>query len=118
MTTYRTRSQLLKVKSWAALVERIEAHNKAKGEPSHYFDTRTIAHWQNVWHGVPVTTPNLADSPLYFVESGTDATGDEPRAYQVKSVDASGRVETISEYPHYATEAEAIAARNAVAGVA
>ena len=118
MSAYRTRSQLLKVKSWAALVECVESAPRRTGDVSHYFEAATNNSWGTIWHDAVVTTPNLADSALYFVESSDDMIGDGTRVYLVKTCTPAGIVDTLSEWPHYLTEDEAIAARNFVAGVA
>jgi len=113
MSTYSTRSQLCAVKAWGAAVTRIESANTV----SHYFDKATVRGFGNLWHGLPLTTPNSSDGLLYFVESTKDSVTEHPRQYQVKSVDRGGRVVTVSEWPHYPSESEALAAARFVAGV-
>lgn len=113
MTTYSTRAQLIRVKAWRELVERIESPPRTDGTTSHYFDRATIKHWRNIWHGTPFSAPYSTD--LYYVESAQPFA--DPRTFAVKVCRENGLVDTISDYPHYATEAEAASAARFVAGV-
>lgn len=108
-TTRHTVATASRGKNWATVIEANEENGR------YFFTPDTMAFFSSVLIGVPVIARGGARA--YFV-TGERAPDWDKHRYTVRvSILSTGDVDTISELGAYRTPAEAIAARNFIAGV-
>lgn len=123
MNTYTSAAQAAHAsKAWRELITATKAHEDARqaadpaGRYGNWFGKAEFAHFEAQLHGQPLTRPFTPanEARVYWVAStqftGSDGVA-EPRQYKIHVRDyASGGIDTLTDYPHYATADEANAA--------